>query len=277
MTRILTLLIAALALTACAGFPDEPQTANARRVAAIANGDHRSDENIARNQYRHPWQTLTFFGVEPDMTVVEVWPGSGWYTEILAPYLRDRGTFYAAGFSLRATTTPAYRERIQRQYKAKLDAEPSLYSAVNQTGMGPPQDWWIAPAGTADRVLTFRNVHNWIKGGYADLVFDAFYDALKPGGVLGVIEHRADPGTDVATMKKTGYVTVAHVKELAAGAGLNFIAASEINANPDDDHDHPEGVWTLPPTLRLGDKNRERYLAIGESDRMTLKFRKPGG
>lgn len=275
MARLCLITLFAFVLAACAGVPDEPQTANAKRIAEIAKGDHRSSENIARNKYRHPWQTLTFFGVEPDMTVVEIWPGKGWYTEILAPYLRDRGQFYAAGFSLRSVTTPAYRERIQRQYNAKLDASPELYSAVNQTALGPPQDWWAAPAGTADRVLTFRNVHNWIEGGYADLMFDAFHEALRPGGVLGVVEHRADPGTDVATMKKTGYVTVAYVKELAGSAGFDFVAASEVNANPDDDHQHPEGVWTLPPTLRLGDKNREKYLEIGESDRMTLKFRKP--
>ncbi|MEQ9222476.1 MAG: hypothetical protein RJQ08_10010 [Salinisphaeraceae bacterium] len=275
-------MAAAWCVTGCAGAPTaddgyQPTTAAGKQLARVAAEDHRSEANIARNQYRHPVQTLQFFGVDPDMTVVEIWPGTGWYTEILAPYLRDNGTFYAAGFSLRSVTVPDYRERIQREYVAKLRDRPAVYDRVKLTAMGPPEDWWVAPDNSADRVLTFRNVHNWMKDGYASLVFDGMYDALKPGGILGVVEHRASPGTSLETMKTSGYVTEQHVKILAARSGFEFVESSDINANPKDTKDHPEGVWTLPPTLRLGDKNREKYLEIGESDRMTLKFRKPAG
>ncbi|MDT0633713.1 hypothetical protein [Spectribacter hydrogenoxidans] len=275
-------LAAAWCMTGCAGTPTaddgyQPTTAAGKQLARVARGDHRSDANIARNQYRHPVQTLQFFGVAPDMTVVEIWPGTGWYTEILAPYLRDSGTFYAAGFSLRSVTVPEYRERIQREYVAKLRDNPGVYDRVKPTAMGPPEDWRVAPENSADRVLTFRNVHNWIKDGYASLVFDGMYEALKPGGILGVVEHRAKPGTSLDAMKASGYVTEQHVKLLAARSGFEFVESSEINANPKDTADHPEGVWTLPPTLRLGDKDRQKYLEIGESDRMTLKFRKPAG
>lgn len=267
-----------IALAACAAGPEPaPLGPNAKRLAAIAVGDHRSAQNIARNKYRHPVETLQFFGVEPGMTVVEIWPGGGWYTEILAPYLHDSGTYYAAGFSLNSVTVPDYMVRIQTDFLAKLRARPGIYGNVKLTAMGPPDDWWVAPPNSADRVLTFRNVHNWLNNGYADVVFDAFYRALKPGGILGVVEHRADPATTGENTAETGYVTERHVKRLAAAAGFEFVEASEINANPADTKDYPEGVWTLPPTLRLGEKNREKYLAIGESDRMTLKFRKPDG
>ncbi len=239
-------------------------------------GAHRSAEQRARNEYRHPVQTLSWFGVEPDMTVVEIWPGGGgWYTGILAPYLRGSGTFHAAGFVVEGPDVPDFRKRFQRNFEAKLAQRPGIYDEARLAPIGPPDHFTPAPPGSADRVLTFRNVHNWVAGGYARKMFDGFHAMLKPGGILGVVEHRADPGTDLATMKASGYVTEAHVKKLAAEAGLEFVASSPVNDNPADDHDHPEGVWTLPPSLRLGDENRRKYKAIGESDRMTLKFRRP--
>lgn len=274
MCRLGLIALLPFVLAACSSFPDKPQTTNAMRIAAIANGEHRTPAHIAINQPRHPWQTLTFFGLQPDMTVVEAWPGVGWYMEFLAPYLREQGTIYAAGVPMDSAAVSLALKQTRRQFHDKLNAAPELYSAVNQTTLGPPRDWWIAPAGTVDLVLSFRDVHHWLVGGYAPQVFAAFHQALKPGGVLGVVAYRAAPGTNLAAMKETGYVTVALVKQLAANAGFAFVAARAINGNDDDDHQHPKGPQTLPPTLALGSKNRSRYLDIGAPDRMTLKFRK---
>ncbi|MGB3050984.1 MAG: hypothetical protein WBB42_08290 [Polyangiales bacterium] len=239
------------------------------------SGSHRDAGNAARNQYRHPKETLTFFGLDASMTVVEIWPSAGWYTEILAPVLRDKGKYYAAGFALTGKRTPEWRKKMQREFQKKLDARPDLYDRVIVTELSIPERTEIAPPGTADRVLTFRNVHNWMKGEYAPAMFEAMFKALKPGGVLGVVEHRAPKGASRDRMVVSGYVTEAHVKKLASDAGFRFVAGSDINANPKDTADHPSGVWTLPPSLRLGEKDRARYLAIGESDRMTLRFVKP--
>ncbi len=245
-------------------------------LAKHSVAEHRPAEQRARNEYRHPIETLSWFGIEPDMTVVEIWPGSGgWYTGILAPYLRGSGTFYAAGFVIEGPDVPDWRERYQRAFEERVAAHPEIYDEAKLAPIGPPDHFTPAPPGSADAVLTFRNVHNWTEGGFDQAMFDGFETMLKPGGILGVVEHRADPGTELRVMKRSGYVTVARVKKLADRAGLEFVGSSAVNANPADDHDHPEGVWTLPPTLRLGDKDRQKYLAIGESDRMTLKFRKP--
>lgn len=239
------------------------------------NAPHRAPGNAARNPYRRPKETLTFLGLQPSMTIVEVWPSAGWYLEILAPLLREGGTYYAAGFALTAKRTPAWRKNVQRTLQEKLAARPDLYDRVVVTELSIPERTEMAPVGTADMVLTFRNVHNWMKGDYAPAMFDAMSEALKPGGVLGVVEHRAKEGTSREQMIESGYVTEAHVKKLAKEAGFRFVAASEVNANPKDTADHPVGVWTLPPTLRLGDKDAAKYRAIGESDRMTLRFVKP--
>jgi predicted methyltransferase len=239
------------------------------------SGSHRDPGNSARNQYRHPKETLTFFGLDVSMTVVEIWPSGGWYTEILAPVLRDKGKYYAAGFALTAKRTPEWRKKMQREFQKKLDARPELYDQVTVTELSIPERTEMAPPGSADRVLTFRNVHNWMKGDYAPEMFEAMFNALKLGGVLGVVEHRAPKGSSRDRMILSGYVTEAHVKKLAIAAGFRFVASSEINANPKDTADHPSGVWTLPPTLRLGEKDRAKYLSIGESDRMTLRFVKP--
>lgn len=244
-------------------------------VGAWMNSSHRAPGNAARNRYRHPKETLTFFGLKPSMTVVEVWPSGGWYLEILAPLLHDDGTYYAAGFALTAKRTPAWRKDVQRTLQEKLAKRPDLYDRVVVTELSIPERTKMAPAGTADMVLTFRNIHNWMKGDYAPGMFAAMFEALKSGGVLGVVEHRAKPGASREQMIESGYVTEAHARKLAKHAGFRFVAASEVNANPKDTADHPAGVWSLPPTLRLGDKDETKYRAIGESDRMTLRFVKP--
>jgi predicted methyltransferase len=244
-------------------------------VATWMNGPHRAEGNAARNRYRHPKETLMFFGVDPSMSVVEVWPSAGWYLEILAPLLRDGGKYYAAGFALTAKRTPEWRKKVQRGLQDKLAKRPDLYDRVIVTELSIPERTEMAPPGTADMVLTFRNVHNWMNGDYAPGMFEAMFRALKPGGVLGVVEHRAKKGSTRDQMIESGYVTEDHVKMMAKEAGFRFVAASNVNANPKDTADHPAGVWTLPPTLRLGDKDVAKYMSIGESDRMTLRFVKP--
>lgn len=273
MHRLKSLLIPAVLVFASAATGVHAKGPTLEEVLAQP---HRSADNRARDVYRHPLETLTFFGLKPDQHVVEVWPGRGWYAEILAPYLRDAGQYTAAGF----VTDPAkgasnYRLESAKKLQARFESQPDLFDKAHVTQLGAPDQWTAAPAGSADLVLTFRNVHNWLGDDSAASMFKAFHAALKPGGVLGVVEHRAKPGTSMETMKESGYVTEALVMELATAAGFELEARSEINANPRDTADHPEGVWTLPPSLRLGDKDREKYLAIGESDRMTLRFRKP--
>ncbi len=244
--------------------------------AAIA-GDQRSDENKARDQYRHPKETLAFFGFRADMTVVEIWPGAGWYTEILAPALKDSGKFYAAQYSV----NPAYgyQRRYLGNFLTKLGEKPKIYQDVVITTLDFPYALNIAPAGTADMVLTFRNAHNWVNPGYgahaAPLAFKVMFDALKPGGVLGVVDHRWPDASNEDPKAENGYVSEERIIKLAEAAGFELAARSDLNRNPKDNHDHPKGVWTLPPTLAMGDQDREKYLAIGESDRMTLKFVKP--
>jgi len=238
----------------------------------LLTGDHRSAENKARDQYRHPVETLTFFGIKPDMTVVEIFPGGGWYTEILAPFLKDEGKYYAAGTD--PDSSSKFAREAAKRFKEKMDAD-EIYSKVNITVLAPPDKATIAPAGTADMVLTFRNIHNWMGGGYADDVFNAMYKALKPGGTLGVVEHRGNPKIPQDPEAGSGYVNQDHAIKLAEKAGFKFVASSEVNANPRDTKDYKKGVWTLPPTFTLKDKDRDKYLAIGESDRFTLKFIKP--
>lgn len=271
-----TCAIALLVLLAFSPSPAARQEGDEQTRAAlqrIVAGEHRSEANKKRDVYRHPVETLTWFGIRDDMTVVEIWPGGGWYTEILAPFLKEKGKYYAAVFDSESDV-PRIRQGVQR-FKDKLAANPDLYGAVTVTELAPPKKLDIAPEGSADMVLTFRNVHNWMSNGYAEEVFKAMYRALKPGGILGVVEHRGDPAVPQDPKAASGYVTEAHVIELAEGAGFAFVDRSDINANPKDTKDYPQGVWTLPPTLRLGDVDRDKYLAIGESDRMTLKFRKP--
>lgn len=265
--KTLSAPLATALLTACAALTPS----SGPSLDQVLAGEHRTPAFVERDKYRHPKATLEFFRLKPDQTVVEVWPGRGWYTEILAPYLHARGNYYAAGFAL-TESSPKYQHTITADFGQKLAERPDLYGRVTLAQLGKPDQWIACPPGTADLVLTFRNVHNWMEGGYEAEMFRAFHAALKPGGVLGVVEHRARPGTSREQMVKSGYVTEAYVIEVAEKAGFKLEAKSEINANPKDTTDHPEGVWTLPPSLALKDVDREKYLAIGESDRMTLRF-----
>ncbi|KPF80427.1 methyltransferase [alpha proteobacterium AAP81b] len=243
----------------------------AASIDKVLAGDWRSDANRARDPARHPAQTLAFFGVKPGQTVVEISPAAGWYTEVLAPYLGPKGKLYAAH------SDPAAGERAAKAvagFKAKLAARPDVYGNVTVTAFGKGS-YAVAPAGSADAVLTFRNVHNWYSAGFAPDAFKAFYAALKPGGVLGIEEHRLPEDRPDAAMQDSGYMKVSYVRKLAEAAGFKFVGASEVNANPRDTKDYPKGVWTLPPNFTEGDKDRAKYAAIGESDRMTLKFVKP--
>ncbi|NOQ34706.1 MAG: methyltransferase [Methylococcaceae bacterium] len=245
--------------------------AEATPLQQIIAGEQRIEAHKARDIYRHPQQTLDFFDVKSDMTVVEIWPGkSGWYTEILAPYLKDNGKLYAAHFA--ADASVEYFKKSLVGFNAKVKQQPDVYGKMELTVLQPPKDLNIAPDNSADRVLTFRNVHNWMKNEQAAAVFTAMYKALKKGGLLGVVEHRAVKDSVQDPKAISGYVTEAHVIKLAEQAGFELLEKSEINANSKDNTEHSKGVWTLPPSLRLKEQDKEKYLAIGESDRMTLKF-----
>jgi len=271
---LMTAVLSAFTLIFAQGtLADHHGGATAKSITEWAAGEHRSDSNRARNEFRNPVETLEFFGVTGDMTVIEILPSTGWYTEIMAPFLRNHGKYYAAHFSPNASA--AYMPRILRSFEEKITENPDLYGKITVRHLNPPHEVAIAPAESADMALTFRNVHNWIMAGQEHEYFATFYKALKPGGVLGVVEHRAKPDAGMDVMRTTGYVTEAYVKEVAAAAGFEFAGSSELNANPKDSTNHPEGVWTLPPSYQLGDEDRDKYMEIGESDRMTLKFTKP--
>lgn len=252
------ILLAATLVLAAAG----AQAQGTDPLKAAVAAEHRSVGNVARDAWRHPYETLAFFGIRPTDTVVELAPGGGWYTEILAPYLREQGQLYAAdGGSAR--------------FRAKMDSM-AVYGKVRISAFDPAKGLLdIAPPGSADAVLTFRNVHNWMDAGKAQEVFDAAFKALKPGGVLGVEEHRLPASRSQDAKAPTGYVHEATVIRFAEAAGFRLAGRSEVNANARDNADHPDGVWTLPPTYALKDRDRAKYQAIGESDRMTLKFVKP--
>ncbi|MBM4255072.1 MAG: class I SAM-dependent methyltransferase [Deltaproteobacteria bacterium] len=248
-------------------------SASALLQVAIA-GSHRVAADKARDKYRHPLETLSFFGVKDNMTVVEVWPGrGGWYTDILAPFLKERGTYYAAGFD--PDSSVEFMRNGAKSYKEKLAGNAAVFGSVKETVLSSPTLVDIAPAGSADMVLTFRNVHNWMANDQAANVFTVMFKALKPGGILGVVEHRGNPATPQDPKAASGYVNEDVVIKMAEAAGFKLEGKSEINANPKDTKDYPQGVWTLSPVLRLKEVDKEKYLAIGESDRMTLKFVKP--
>ena len=251
--------------------PTRPGIAVSPDIAAAVADPARKPENSARDIYRHPGQTLSFFGLKPDMTVVEMLPGGGWYSEILAPYLAANGHYVAAVPPGKSTDS----------FQALLAADPARYGKVQVVPFTAGQLTDFTPPGTADMVLTFRNIHNLLGpadqpgDGNAPQTFADWYRALKPGGILGIEEHRLPEQMDIAREKTTGYVKRSTVIRLAMAAGFQLAAASDVNANPKDDHDHPKGVWTLPPSYELGDTDKAKYAAIGESDRMTLKFVKP--
>ncbi len=270
-SAFITSFLLGSALFACQILAAENHSgATALTLEELAVGSHRSATNIARNEFRHPVETLQFFGLRADMTVIEILPSTGWYTEIVAPFVRDHGKYYAAHFSPNASAS--YMAPNLQAFEEKITADPELYGKITVRHLNPPHEVAIAPAASADLAMTFRNVHNWIMAGQEHEFFAAFYAALKPGGVLGVVEHRAKPDAGMDVMRTTGYVTEQYVIEVATAAGFELVDKSEINANPKDSTVHPEGVWTLAPNYRLGDVDRAKYAAIGESDRMTLKF-----
>ncbi|RPE80097.1 class I SAM-dependent methyltransferase [Vulcaniibacterium tengchongense] len=276
---LLPALLAACAATGAPATNDAPGRAMPADAAGAAldeaiGGAWRTPANVARDRYRHPKETLGYFGVRPDQTVVEITPGGGWYAEILAPYLRERGRYVAAVWDDAIPGQPKYRYTLNDQLRAKFAASPAVYGTP-EVRTFDPQAPDFGPPASADAVLTFRNAHNWVSDGNAEAYFKAFFDVLKPGGTLGVVDHRAKPGTPLEAMKKSGYLTEALVIGLAQDAGFVLDGKSEINANPKDTADHPNGVWTLPPSNRHDPADAAQYQAIGESDRMTLRFRKP--
>jgi predicted methyltransferase len=271
ITGLTFVAVALLATSACATrWSSRQETAQA--LDRVLAGDQRSVRNKARDQSRHPKETLLFFGIRPEMTVVEVWPGSGgWYTEILAPLLREKGVYYAAQWE--PDPGNEFITNGLKAYREKLAARADVYDKVQLTTMGRNATD-IAPPESADMVVTFRNIHNWMAQGWAPQAFTLMYRALKPGGVLGVVEHRG-PGGEQDPQAKSGYVNEDYAIRMIEDAGFRLVAKSEINANDRDTKDYEQGVWTLPPTFRLGEKDREKFAAIGESDRFTLKFEKP--
>ena len=243
------------------------------QFAEVLKGEWRAPQNSARDVYRHPQQTLQFFGLRPEQTLIEITPGNGWYSELLAPLLKDRGQYIAAVVNPAASD---YARKAADSLKQKFAADPVHYGKTQVIEYDPQTPAFGKPA-SADTVLTFRNVHNWVLADDAPAMFKAFYTVLKPGGTLGVVDHRAKDGASVEAIKQSGYLPTDYIVKLAKDAGFELAGQSEINANPKDTKDYAQGVWTLPPTFRLGDQDRAKYAAIGESDRLTLRFIKPAG
>ncbi|WP_232476155.1 class I SAM-dependent methyltransferase [Flavisphingomonas formosensis] len=266
--RVILLAVAAALACPSVGFATPAEAAEkASNPIAAAVADHRrSEANRARDSYRHPIQTLEFFEVRPNQTVLEYNPGGGWYTEILAPLLKAEGHYIAYGST-----------RGEAPTKAMLAAKTDWFGTSPRYIVFDPTTGNYPEPGTVDRVLTFRNVHNLLMAGDAQAAaaFRAFYAALKPGGILGIVDHRLPEEADNALERSSGYIKRSTILRLAEAAGFKLAGESNVNANPKDDHDHPNGVWSLPPTYQGGDTDRAKYQAIGESDRLTLKFVKP--
>ncbi len=281
--QLFSLGVIAVLVTACASTPtiDPVEVATKAKLTTVANSSSRPAASVARNQYRNPVETLMFFGLRDDMTVVEIGPGSGaWYTEILAPMLRDNGTFYAAGYDPESDNEYVQRNAIK--YNEKMIANPDMYDKINQTIFSVPSNMQPAPDGSADMVLSFRSFHGWAGRGNHQAAMDAMYKALKPGGILGLVQHRMNEDRVIPADEKLGslgYIKPSLVIETAKKAGFELVESSEINANPLDTKDHPNGVWTLKPGNNYKDlpegTDTSVFAAIGESDRMTLKFVKP--
>ena len=266
--RIRLSLIAAM--VAALGLSTAADAAVDAALAAAVASPARSANAVARDKVRHPIEELTFFGLTPSMTVVELWPGGGYWTDILVPYLANGGRYFVA------LPSPGNAEEDSgvARFKARIGAEKDRLGTIHWTALGPGQ-FDVAPPGSADLVLTFRNLHNWMGAGYADEALAACFKALKPGGILGIEAHRGRADEPQDPQAKSGYVRQDYAIALAKKAGFEFVASSEVNANPRDTKDWPGGVWTLPPTLTLAEKDRAKYIAIGEADNFVLKFQKP--
>jgi predicted methyltransferase len=269
---------AVLAWSSLAAAAAEPPVTDAATLATLDRvlaGDHRSGQNRARDAWRHPKETLSFFGLKQDMTVMEIWPGGGgWYTEVLAPTLREHGQYIAASWDPKSESK--YVQENSKKFAAKLAERPNLYDRARVVALQAPNELKPVPDGSVDMVLTFRNVHSFMGNDSSDAMYKAVFAALKPGGILGVVGHRGKAGEPQDAKAKTGYVQAGYEIAQVEKAGFELVGQSEVNANPKDTRDHPNGVWSLPPTLDGGDTDREKYVAIGESDRFTLRFRKPG-
>lgn len=257
----------ALAGSAESSAAAQPDPALTRAVASPL----RSAAAVARDSARHPVEELTFFGLAPTLSVVEIWPGGGYWTDILGPYLAPKGRYTIA----LPVQGDAEEDGLTARLRARIAAHKSRFGNVQETLLGPGH-FDIAPPGSADLVLTFRNLHNWMDGGYAEEALAAAFKALKPGGILGMEEHRGRNDQPQDPKAKNGYVREDYAIAMAKKAGFELVASSEMNANPRDTKDWPDGVWTLPPTLAEGEKDRARYVAVGEADNFVLKFRKPG-
>ncbi len=261
-------------LAAAAAEPPVTDSATLATLDRVLAGDHRSEQNRARDAWRHPKETLSFFGLKQDMTVMEIWPGGGgWYTEVLAPTLREHGQYIAASWDPKSESK--YVQENSKKFAAKLAERPNLYDRAKVVALQAPNELKPVPDGSVDMVLTFRNVHSFMGNDSSDAMYKAMFAALKPGGILGVVGHRGKDGEPQDPKAKTGYVQTGVAIAQVEKAGFKLIGQSEVNANPKDTRDHANGVWALPPTLEGGDTDREKFVAIGESDRFTLRFRKP--
>lgn len=270
--KIPALMLAAVLLLAASCSTTSTRETTALALDNILTGAQRSAENSARDRYRHPKETLLFFGIRPEMRVLEVWPEPGWYTEVIAPLVREHGKYYAAVIA--ADPQSKYVTERLSDYQQKLASHPDVYGAVEVVTF-PSDGGDVVPPGSLDMVVTFRNIHNWMARDSAGQAFATLYKALKPGGVLGVVEHRGNPAVTQDPKAKSGYVNEDYAIRLIEGQGFRLVGESQVNANPKDTKDYEQGVWTLPPTYRLGEKDRQKYADIGESDRFTLKFVKP--
>lgn len=271
--------LAALILCACASTPSKeeralleapsPTEAANEKLASAMSAPHRSAENRARDKYRHPQATLAFFGLQDDFTVLEMYPGGGWYTELLAPVLRERGKLLVTSADPNGDPE-SYGVKRAKELDALLGAHPEVFDKVEKVIIDDKNLKLGAP-GSVDMVVVFRSLHGWVNGGSAEKHLAAIFEVLEPGGIFGIVGHRANEGQE----PKGGYLPESMVVDLIKSAGFEPAGRSEVNANPNDTKDYPKGVWTLPPNFAEGDVDRDKYAAIGESDRFTLRFVKP--
>jgi predicted methyltransferase len=270
--NFLMVLLTVLSLTPIQTLAD---AVNIQVLEQLAQNEHRSQSNRKRNEFRHPAQTLDFFGITPSMNVTELWPVKGWYTEILGPYLKDTGQLTIANFKTLSNSEDKksnYYAKLGRKLSARINNESTYFGSVLEVPYDPAIDGSFAMANSQDLIVAFRNIHNWDSDGVLKNVMTAAYDALKPGGILGVVEHKADQLSEMSSSAVVGYTDESYVIKVIESIGFRLAGRSGINANPKDTKNYPRGVYALPPTLAMGSLDREKYLAIGESDRMTLKF-----